>query len=75
MVKIRKNEFFLVFDIQYGSQVKTRFPQISVFYKALVRLLSTENFRFIPFIPLELQALKNGWKLKNPPSAKIGQNF
>ena len=54
MTKIRKNVFFLIFDIQHGSQVKTRFSQISVFCKTLAQLLSTENFRFIPLLPAEL---------------------
>ena len=41
----------------------------------LVRLLITENFRFMRLLLTELQALKNGPKLKNHPEAEIGQNF
>ena len=38
---------FFIFDIQYGSQVKTRFLQMSVFCKSLVGLLNAENFSYI----------------------------
>ena len=38
----------------HGGQVKTRFLQIPVFCKSLVRLLGTEKFRFITSLPREL---------------------
>ena len=55
MTKIRKNRYFLIFDIQYGSQVKTRFPQIfpqRTNCQLFMRLLSKENFRVIKNIRL-----------------------
>ena len=70
-----KMSFLSIFDIQYGSQVKTRLPLISIFCMCLVRLLSTENVRFMHLLPTELYALKNGPELKNHLWAQTGENF
>ena len=38
--------------------MKPRFFQVSVFCKSLLRLLSIENFKFIPLLPTEFYVLK-----------------
>ena len=39
--------------------MKPRFFQVSVFCKSLMRLLSIENFKFIPVLPTEFYVLKS----------------
>ena len=63
--KLVKIVFFLsIFDIQYGSQVKIWFPQISVFCKSLRGYLARKISGSDLYYLQSYRLLKNGGKLK-----------